>query len=113
MNHDDTDEDAQDRVTAKTLDRAVHNQDRQVVERGGDNGKEACEVLEELAVIGEAAFHAKEAVGNDQRLKADDDCSADEGGNDGDKNLPFLSASAPLTSEALISLTPVRAINSS
>ena len=30
-----------------------------------------------------------------------------------EKNLPFLSASAPLTSEALISLTPVRAINSS
>lgn len=87
MNHDDTDEDAQDRVTAKTLDRAVHNQDRQVVERGGDNGKEACEVLEELAVIGEAALHAKEAVGNDQRLKADDDSSADEGGNDGDKDV--------------------------
>ena len=87
VNHDDTDEDAQDRVTAKTLDCAVHNQDRQVVERGGDNGKEACEVLEELAVIGEAAFHAKEAVGNDQRLKADDDSSADESGNDGDKDV--------------------------
>ena len=38
-------------------------------------------------MIGEAAFHAKEAVGNDQRLKADDDSSADEGGNNGDKDV--------------------------
>lgn len=49
--------------------------------------KEACEVLEELAVIGEAALHAKEAVGNNQRLKADDDSSTDESGNDGDKDV--------------------------
>lgn len=123
VNHDDTDEDAQNRVTAKTLHRAVHNQDRQVVKRGGDNGKEACEVLEELAVVGKAALHAKEAVGNDQRLKADDDSSADESGNDGDKDireyledreeLALLVRLGALTSEALISLTPVRAINSS
>ena len=38
-------------------------------------------------MIGEAALHAKEAVGNDQRLKADDDSGADEGGNDGDKDV--------------------------
>lgn len=87
VNHDNADEDTQDRVAAKTLDRTVHHQDRQVVERGGDNGKEACEVLEELAVIGKAALHAKEAVGNDQRLKADDDSSTDEGGDDGNKDV--------------------------
>ena len=87
MNHDNADEDTQDRVAAKTLNRTVHHQDRQVIKRSGNNGKEACEVLEELAVIGKAALHAKEAVGNDQRLKADDDSSTDEGGDDGNKDV--------------------------
>ena len=87
MNHDDTDEDAQDRVAAKTLNRAVHHQDRQVIEGGGDDAKEARDVLEELALVGQATFHAKEAVGHDQRLKTDDDGSADEGGDDGDEDV--------------------------
>lgn len=87
VHHDDTHEDAQDGVAAKALDRAVHHQDGQEIEGGRDDRKEAGDAREKLVALGEAALHAKEALGGKQRLEADDDGGAHEGGDDGDEDV--------------------------